>query len=196
MIQGMGGIMSITGQPDGAAGAGPVKIGVAFADIFTGIYSVIGMLAALVHRDRNGEGQHVDMALLDCQVAVLANQALNYLVGGKSPVRLGNAHPNIVPYQTFETKDGHIIIAVGTDRQFREYCTLIGTPALPDDPRFATNRARVENRDALIRSPDRADEGARPRRNGSHCSSRPPFPVARSTRLSRCSPTPRCKHVA
>jgi molybdenum cofactor synthesis domain-containing protein len=90
------------------------------------------------------------MSLLDCQVAVLANQALNYLVGGKSPQRLGNAHPNIVPYQTFETKDGHIIIAIGTDRQFREYCTLIGTPALPDDPRFATNRARVENRDALI----------------------------------------------
>jgi len=150
MIQGMGGIMSITGQPDGAAGAGPVKVGVAFADIFTGIYSVIGMLAALVYRDRHGEGQHVDMSLLDCQVAVLANQALNYLVGGKSPQRLGNAHPNIVPYQTFATKDGHIIIAIGTDRQFREYCTLIGTPALPDDPRFSTNRARVENRDALI----------------------------------------------
>jgi len=150
MIQGMGGIMSITGQPDGTQGAGPVKIGVAFADIFTGIYSVIGMLAALVHRDRNGEGQHVDMALLDCQVAVLANQALNFLVGGKSPVRLGNAHPNIVPYQTFETQDRHIIIAVGTDRQFREYCALIGTPALPEDKRFATNRARVENRDALI----------------------------------------------
>jgi len=150
MIQGMGGIMSITGQPDGVEGAGPVKIGVAFADIFTGIYSVIGMLAALVHRDRNGEGQHVDMALLDCQVAVLANQALNYLVGGTSPVRLGNAHPNIVPYQTFETLDGHIIIAIGTDRQFREFCTLIGTPSLPDDPRFANNRARVGNRAALI----------------------------------------------
>jgi crotonobetainyl-CoA:carnitine CoA-transferase CaiB-like acyl-CoA transferase len=146
----MGGIMSITGQPDGAEGAGPVKVGVAFADIFTGVYSVIGILAALVHRDRSGEGQHVDMALLDTQVAVLANQALNFLVGGKSPVRLGNAHPNIVPYQTFETKDGHIIIAIGTDRQFREYCTLIGAPALPEDPRFATNRARVENRDALI----------------------------------------------
>ncbi len=103
MIQGMGGIMSITGQPDGTPGAEPMKVGVAFADIFTGLYATIGILAALHHRDRTGEGQHIDLALLDSQVAVLANQALNYLVGGTAPTRLGNAHPNIVPYQTFDT---------------------------------------------------------------------------------------------
>jgi crotonobetainyl-CoA:carnitine CoA-transferase CaiB-like acyl-CoA transferase len=146
MIQGMGGIMSVTGQPDGTPGAEPMKVGVAFADIFTGLYAVIGIQAALIHRDRTGQGQHIDMALLDCQVAVLANQALNYLVGGRSPTRLGNAHPNIVPYQTFATKDGYIIIAVGTDRQFREFCTIAGVPHLADDPRFTSNRARVENR--------------------------------------------------
>jgi crotonobetainyl-CoA:carnitine CoA-transferase CaiB-like acyl-CoA transferase len=150
MIQGMGGIMSITGQPDGTPGAEPMKVGVAFADIFTGLYSTIGMLGALFHRERTGEGQYIDMALLDCQVAVLANQALNYLVGGTAPTRLGNAHPNIVPYQTFETREGYIIIAVGTDRQFREFCRIAGIDGLPDDPRFSTNRARVENRKALV----------------------------------------------
>ena len=150
MIQGMAGIMSVTGQPDGTAGAEPMKTGVAFADIFTGLYSTIGVLAALYHRERTGEGQFVDMALLDSQVAVLANQALNYLVGGKAPTRLGNAHPNIVPYQTFQTKDGFIIMAVGTDRQFKEFCTIIGVPQLSDDPRFKTNRGRVENRMSLI----------------------------------------------
>ena len=150
MIQGMAGIMSITGQPDGAPGAEPMKVGVAFADIFTGLYAVIGMQGALFHRQRTGEGQYIDMALLDSQVAVLANQALNYLVGGKAPTRLGNAHPNIVPYQTFATKDGYIIMAVGTERQFREYCTIIGVPELSADSRFKTNRDRVENRDALV----------------------------------------------
>ncbi|HEY4635128.1 MAG TPA: CaiB/BaiF CoA-transferase family protein, partial [Rhodospirillales bacterium] len=150
MIQGMAGVMSVTGQPDGTPGAEPMKVGVAFADIFTGLYAAIGMLGALYHRDRGGEGQHVDMALLDSQVAVLANQALNYLVGGTAPTRLGNAHPNIVPYQTFQTSDGFIIIAVGTDRQFREYCGIIGVPGLADEERFRTNRARVENRAALI----------------------------------------------
>ncbi|MBC8035789.1 MAG: CoA transferase [Rhizobiales bacterium] len=150
MIQGMGGIMSVTGQPDGAAGAEPMKTGVAFADIFTGLYSTIGVIAALYHRERTGEGQHVDMALLDSQVAVLANQALNYLVGGKAPTRLGNAHPNIVPYQTFAAKDGYIIMAVGTDRQFKEFCSIIGVPELSDDERFRTNRGRVENRERLI----------------------------------------------
>jgi crotonobetainyl-CoA:carnitine CoA-transferase CaiB-like acyl-CoA transferase len=149
MIQGMGGIMSITGLPDGEPGAGPVKCGVAFADIFTGLYAAIGVLAALYHRERNGEAQYIDLALLDCQVAVLANQALNYLVSGKPPRRLGNAHPNIVPYETFATSDGHIIIAVGTDRQFREFCSLAGIPELADDVRFASNRARVENRNEL-----------------------------------------------
>lgn len=150
MIQGMAGIMSITGQPDGMPGAEPMKVGVAFADIFTGLYAVIGIQAALAHRARTGEGQLVDMALLDSQVAVLANQALNYLVGGKAPTRLGNAHPNIVPYQTFATKDGYIIMAVGTDRQFKEYCAIIGVPQLAEDARFTTNRGRVENRKALI----------------------------------------------
>ena len=150
MIQGMGGLMSITGQPDGTPGAEPMKAGVAFADIFTGLYAVAGIEAALYHRQRTGEGQYIDMALLDSQVAVLANQALNYLVGGKAPTRLGNAHPNIVPYQTFSTRDGYIIMAVGTDRQFKEYCAIIGLPALSDDERFTTNRGRVTHRTELI----------------------------------------------
>lgn len=150
MIQGMGGIMSITGQPDGAAGAEPMKMGVAFADIFTGLHAVIGITSALYHRERTGQGQYLDLALLDSQVAVLANQALNYLVGGKSPVRLGNAHPNIVPYQTFATADGYIIIAVGTDRQYAEFCKLVGAAHLADDMRFKSNRGRVENREVLI----------------------------------------------
>lgn len=150
MIQGMSGMMSITGQPDGAPGAEPMKVGVALADIFTGLYAVVGIQAALYHRQRTGEGQHIDMALLDTQVSVLANQALNYLAGGTVPTRLGNAHPNIVPYQTFATRDGHIIMAVGTDRQFKEYCAIIGVPQLADDDRFRSNRGRVENRQALI----------------------------------------------
>jgi crotonobetainyl-CoA:carnitine CoA-transferase CaiB-like acyl-CoA transferase len=150
MIQGMGGIMSITGQPDGTPGAGPVKTGVAFADVFTGLYATIGVLAALHHRDKTGEGQYLDLALLDSQVAVLANQALNFLVGGKAPKRLGNAHPNIVPYQTFATADGFIIIAVGNDRQFREYTKIAGVPQVAEDPRFLTNSDRVGNREALI----------------------------------------------
>ena len=150
MIQGMGGIMSITGQPDGMPGAEPVKTGVAFADVFTGLYATIGVLAALHHRDKSGEGQYLDLALLDTQVAVLANQALNFLVGGKAPKRLGNAHPNIVPYQTFATADGFIIIAVGNDRQFREYVKIAGVPELAEDQRFLTNRDRVGNREALI----------------------------------------------
>jgi len=146
MIQGMSGIMSITGEKDGP----PIKMGVAFSDVFAGLHAVIGILAALFHRERSGEGQFIDISLLDSQVAVLANQALNYLVGGKSPGRLGNAHPNIVPYQTFETVDGHIIMAVGTDRQYAEYCAIIGAPHLATDERFKTNRGRVENREALI----------------------------------------------
>jgi crotonobetainyl-CoA:carnitine CoA-transferase CaiB-like acyl-CoA transferase len=125
-------------------------MGVAFSDVFAGLHAVIGILAALYHRERSGEGQFIDISLLDSQVAVLANQALNYLVGGKPPGRLGNAHPNIVPYQTFETADGHIIMAVGTDRQYAEYCAIIGAPQLADDERFKTNRGRVENREALI----------------------------------------------
>jgi crotonobetainyl-CoA:carnitine CoA-transferase CaiB-like acyl-CoA transferase len=150
MIQGMAGIMSVTGQPDGTPGAEPMKCGVAFADIFTGLYATIAITAALTHRERTGQGQYIDMALLDSQVAVLANQALNYLVGGQAPVRLGNAHPNIVPYQTFATADGHIIIAVGNDRQFAAFCRLAGVAELAADPRFLTNRDRVANRQTLV----------------------------------------------
>ena len=150
MIQGMGGIMSVTGQPDGMPGAEPMKIGVAFADIFTGLYCTIAIEAALFHRERTGQGQYIDVALLDSQVGVLANQALNYLVGGTPPTRLGNAHPNIVPYQTFATRDGHIIMAVATDRQFKEYCAIIGLPQLAGDERFRLNRGRVVNRADLI----------------------------------------------
>ncbi|MFD1626023.1 CaiB/BaiF CoA transferase family protein [Azospirillum griseum] len=150
MIQGMGGLMSVTGQPDGEPGAGPVKVGVAVTDIFTGLYATIGILGALAHRDRTGEGQQVDLALLDVQVAVLANQAMNCLVGGTAPQRLGNAHPNIVPYQAFATRDGHIILAVGNDGQFAKFCGVAGRPDLATDDRYATNPARVANRKELV----------------------------------------------
>ncbi|WP_420411237.1 CaiB/BaiF CoA transferase family protein [Roseibium sp.] len=146
MIQGMGGIMDLTGDPDGD----PQKIGVAFADIFTGLYGVIGVLAALRRRDETGEGEWVDMALLDAQVSVLANQALNYFVSGKTPKRLGNAHPNIVPYQVFPAKDGHLIIAVGNDSQYRRLCGVLGRPELAEDPKYATNAARVASRTELV----------------------------------------------
>ena len=145
MIQGMAGVMSITGEPDGE----PMKMGVAFSDIFAGLHAVIGITSALYHREKTGNGQHIDISLLDSQVAVLANQALNYLVGGKVPQRLGNAHPNIVPYQTFETMDGHIIMAVGSDRQYTEYCRILNAMHLTAEP-YATNRGRVENRATLI----------------------------------------------
>jgi crotonobetainyl-CoA:carnitine CoA-transferase CaiB-like acyl-CoA transferase len=145
MIQGMGGIMSLTGDPGGE----PQKIGVAFADIFTGVYASAAILAALRGRERTGAGCHIDMALLDTQVAVLANQAMNYLVSGEAPGRLGNAHPNIAPYQTFRAQDGWLIVAVGNDGQFRKLCTLLALPALADDSRFASNADRVRNRDAL-----------------------------------------------
>ncbi len=149
MIQGMGGLMSFTGEADGRPGAGPMKVGVAVADIFTGLYATIAILGALAHRERTGEGQQIDLALLDSQVAVLANQALNYLVSGVSPVRLGNAHPNIVPYQAFPTADGHIILAVANDGQFAKFCEAAGRPELAREERFATNEARVEHRDEL-----------------------------------------------
>jgi crotonobetainyl-CoA:carnitine CoA-transferase CaiB-like acyl-CoA transferase len=145
MIQGMGGIMELTGDPAGQ----PQKIGVAFADIFTGVYAANAILAALHGRNQTGRGCHIDMALLDTQVSVLANQAMNYLVSGESPRRLGNAHPNIAPYQTFAVRDGWIIVAVGNDGQFRKLCALIGLAALADDPRFGTNAQRVGHRDAL-----------------------------------------------
>ena len=150
MIQGIGGLMSITGEPDQRPGGGPMKVGVAVADIFTGLYAAIAILAALAHRDRTGAGQHIDLALLDTQVAVLANQAMNYLVTGVAPQRLGNAHPNIVPYQVFAARDGHIIVAVGNENQFARMCEVIGRPELASDARFATNASRVNNRDELI----------------------------------------------
>ncbi len=143
MIQGMGGLMSLTGQPDGA----PVKVGVAIADLFTGMYASNAVLAALAHRDRTGEGQHIDLALLDCQVAMLANQAMNYLTTGAAPSRLGNAHPNIVPYQAFATADGHIILAVGNDAQYARFCKVAG---VAEDERFRTNAQRVGGRAELV----------------------------------------------
>ena len=149
MIQGMGGIMSVTGQPDGVPGAEPMKIGVAFADIFTGLYCTIGIQAALYHRERTGEGQQIDISLLDTQIACLANQAMNWLVGGVDPGRLGNRHPTVVPYKTFDVADGTIIIAIGNDGQFRAFCTLMGVPQLAQDARFVTASARLINRDAI-----------------------------------------------
>jgi crotonobetainyl-CoA:carnitine CoA-transferase CaiB-like acyl-CoA transferase len=150
MIQGLGGLMSLTGRADDEAGAGPVKVGVALTDILTGLYSSAAILAALASRDQTGKGQHIDMALLDVQVACLANQAMNYLTTGVAPRRLGNAHPNIVPYQDFPTADGDIILTVGNDGQFRKFCEVAGLPALAVDPRFSTNQARVAHRAELI----------------------------------------------
>lgn len=150
MIQAMGGLMSITGRPDGQPGGEPMKVGVALTDVLTGLYATIGMLAALQHRNQTGEGQHIDLSLLDVQVAALANQALNYLATGEAPQRLGNAHPSIVPYQAFATADGHIILAVGNDRQFARFCQLAGRGELAEDARFATNPARVKNREVLV----------------------------------------------
>ncbi|MFT3733186.1 MAG: CaiB/BaiF CoA-transferase family protein [Hyphomicrobium sp.] len=146
IVQGMGGIMDLTGAPEGE----PQKIGVAFADIFTGVYATVAILAALNRRNATGEGAHIDMALLDTQVSVLANQAMNYLASGKPPRRLGNAHPNIVPYQVFEASDGPIIIAAGNDGQFARVCDLLGLQRLATDERFKTNAQRVSNRAQLI----------------------------------------------
>jgi len=150
LIQGMGGLMSITGQPDGEPGGGPVKAGVALTDITTGLYAAIAVLAAVNHRHQSGEGQYIDMALLDVQVATLANQAMNFLTSGTAPGRMGNAHPNIVPYQTFPAADGDIILTIGNDDQFARFCEVAGRPEWAGDERYATNAARVANRDTLI----------------------------------------------
>lgn len=150
MIQAMGGLMSLTGAPDHEPGGQPMKVGVAVADIFTGLYATIGILAALRHRDETGVGQYIDLALLDVQTAILANQAMNYLTTGNAPGRLGNAHPNIVPYEAFPTADGYIILAVGNDSQFASFCKVAGMEDASADPRFATNRARVANRTDLV----------------------------------------------
>ena len=150
ILQGMGGFMSITGEADHLPGGGPQKAGVAIVDLFTGMYASSAILAAVIHRDRSGEGQYIDMALLDTQVAMLANISSNYLCSGVSPHRWGNAHPNVVPYQTFQTSDSWIIVAVGNDGQFRHFVKAGDRELLADDPRFATNPARIEHRDALI----------------------------------------------
>jgi crotonobetainyl-CoA:carnitine CoA-transferase CaiB-like acyl-CoA transferase len=150
IIQGMGGLMSITGERDDLPGGGPQKLGVAFSDLMTGMYSSVAILAALEHRNRTGEGQYIDMALLDVQVAAMANMNMNYLVSGKVPKRQGNAHANIVPYQVFRTADGHMVLAVGNDRQFAKFCAIAGCPELAADERFATNNSRVRNRDILV----------------------------------------------
>lgn len=146
MIQGMGGLMSVTGEADGM----PMKIGVALVDVLTGTNAATAILAAVMHAARTGTGQHIDMSLFDVSVASLANQALNYMVSGTAPGRLGNAHPNIVPYQAFATADGHIILAVGNDSQFRKFCDIAGLDGFADDPDYATNKARVTNRTALL----------------------------------------------
>ena len=149
-VQGMGGLMSVTGERDDLPGGGPQKVGVAVADLFTGMYATVAILAALRERDATGQGQAIDMALLDTQVAMLANLGANYLVGGQAPRRAGNAHQNIVPYQVFAVADGHIILAVGNDSQFRKFCEVAGCPELATDERFRRNADRVRNRDALV----------------------------------------------
>ncbi|HKR40930.1 MAG TPA: CaiB/BaiF CoA-transferase family protein [Paraburkholderia sp.] len=150
LIQGMGGLMSVTGEPDETPGDGPQKVGVAVTDLMAGMYATTGVLAAVIERQRSGLGQHIDIALLDCQLAMLANQSMNYLCTGEAPRRLGNAHPNVVPYQTFAASDGHLILACGNDSQFRSLCGAMELNALAADPRFATNSARSVNRALLL----------------------------------------------
>ncbi len=148
IIQGMSGLMDITGEPERE----PQKVGVAVVDLFTGVYASTAILAALRQRDRDGIGAHIDMALMDCAVAMLANQAMNYLASGRSPSRLGNAHPNIAPYQVFAVADGHVIVAVGNDRQFQNFCRAIGAKSAGAEPDFATNPQRVRNRERLVKA--------------------------------------------
>jgi crotonobetainyl-CoA:carnitine CoA-transferase CaiB-like acyl-CoA transferase len=151
MIQGMGGMMSVTGEPDDAPGGGPQRAGVPIADIITGMYASIAICAALAHRERSGKGQHLDLALLDSQIALLAYQNTNYFATGVPPKRIGNLHPNIVPYQPFRAADGDVILACGNDNLYRKFCEAAGCPELASDPRFATNGKRVENRAELTR---------------------------------------------
>jgi crotonobetainyl-CoA:carnitine CoA-transferase CaiB-like acyl-CoA transferase len=150
LVQGMGGLMSVTGRADGEPGGGPMKVGVALVDVMTGLYASTAILAALQHRTATGEGQHIDVALLDVQITALANQAANYLVGGAVPGRMGNSHPNIVPYQDFPTADGYMILTVGNDTQFTRFCQVAGHPEWAVDDRFRTNAARVRHREELI----------------------------------------------
>jgi crotonobetainyl-CoA:carnitine CoA-transferase CaiB-like acyl-CoA transferase len=148
LAQGMGGIMSITGQPEGKPGSEPMKVGIGITDLMTGLYAAVAMLSALRHRDATGRGQQIDVALLDTQVAWLVYEGMNYLVGGQVPTRRGNGHPNIVPYNVFPSADGHVILGIGNDGQFRKFCEFAGRPELADDPRFRTNPLRIANRDA------------------------------------------------
>jgi formyl-CoA transferase len=150
MILGMGGLMSITGERDDLPGGGPQKVGVAVADIMTGLYATIAIQAALLHRERTGQGQYIDMALLDTQVAMIANLNMNYLISGKVPGRMGNAHANIVPYEAFACADGHIILAVGNDNQFEKFCQIANRPDIAADARYRRNADRVRNRDELV----------------------------------------------
>ncbi len=150
LLQAMGGLMSITGERDDLPGGGPQKVGVAICDLLTGLYAANGIQAALLHRERSGRGQHIDLALLETQIACLANQNMNYLMGGEVPRRLGTAHPNIVPYQTFRTADGFVVVAVGNDEQFARFADLCERPAWRDNERWRRNRGRVEDRDALL----------------------------------------------
>lgn len=150
MIQAMGGLMSVTGERDDLPGGGPQKVGIPIVDIMTGMYASVAVLAALAHRERTGEGEYIDLAMLDVQTAVLANQAMNFLVSGKVPQRAGNRHPNIQPQDVFKCADGHIVLAVGNDGQFRRFCRVIGRPELADDERYATNQARVNNLPVLL----------------------------------------------
>lgn len=149
-VQAMGGLMSVTGERDGAPGAGPQKVGVAVADLFTGMYATVAILAALRHRDASGQGQHIDMALLDCQVAMLANLGSQYLLGDVLPQRMGNGHPSIVPYQVFAVRDGHLVLAIGNDSQFARFCQLVGRAEWAQDARFQRNADRVRQRDVLV----------------------------------------------
>ena len=150
LLQGMGGLMSVTGEPDHLPGGGPQKVGVALTDILTGMYATTAIQAAIIEREKSGLGQHIDLALLDVQVACLANQSMNYLVSQDTPKRMGNAHPNIVPYQTFQTADGFIILTIGNDSQFADFCQVANCQTLIGDPRFATNQVRVQNREFVI----------------------------------------------
>ena len=149
LVQAMGGLMSITGERDDRPGGGPQKVGVALTDVMTGLYASVAVLAALRSRDETGRGQHIDVSLLDVQIAALANQAANFLVTGEAPRRLGNDHPSIVPYRAFPARDGHLIVAIGNDVQFRSFCEAAGRPEIAADERFRDNEARVRNREAL-----------------------------------------------
>ena len=191
MAQGMGGIMDLTGNPDGE----PMRAGVPVSDIFTGVYSAVGILAALARREKTGRGGYVDTALVDTTAAILANQALNYLISGNVPRRMGNAHPNIIPYQVFPVADGHIIIASGNDSQFAKLCAVLGEPALAKDPKYIDNKARLAHRAELIGRLC-ALTAKIPALSFSKNSKPSAFPPARSTISRRSSPIRRCSIAA